>query len=71
MLFNLSTTGSTCDSLGISDQNLFQYQSSVNISSISSEFHDSRTTESFFTMSSGSESLVNHMQDGAREVTML
>ena len=70
-LFNLSIIGSMCDSLGISDQNLFQCQPSINMSSIGSEFHDSRTTERCITLSSSNKSLVNHMQEGAREVTML
>ena len=60
-----------CDSLEISDQNLFQCQSNINMSSIGSEFYDARTTESCIKLSSGNKSLVNHMQEDAREVTML
>ena len=70
-LFNLSTVGSTCDSLRISDRNLFPCQSYVNMSSIDSEFHDLTTTDSCITLSSDNKSLVNHIQERAREVTML
>ena len=41
------------------------------MSSIGNEFHDSRVHESCITLSSGNKSLVNHMQEAAREVTML
>ena len=44
-LFYLSTVGSMTDTLRISNQNLPQYQSSINISSIDSELCDSRNTE--------------------------
>ena len=41
------------------------------MSSIDSKFHDLTTTDSCITLSSDNKSLVNHIQEGAREVTML
>ncbi|CAF4571004.1 unnamed protein product [Rotaria sp. Silwood2] len=70
-LFNLSTIGAMSDSLQLSDQNLLQYQSNVNMCSIGSEFCDSRTTQSHITLSFDNRSLTNSMQERAHEVTML
>ena len=70
-LFNLSTAGSMTDMLRISDQNLLQYQSSINISSIDSELCDSRNTECDVGVSLNDISLMNTVHEEATEVTML
>ena len=70
-LFNLSTVGSMTDTLRISDQNLLQYQSSINISSIDSELCDSRNTECDIGVSLNNLSLMNTVHEEANEVKML
>ena len=70
-LFNLSTVGSMIDALRISDQNLLQCQSSINVSSIDSELCDSRNTECDIGVSLNNISLMNTVHEEATEVTML
>ena len=59
------------DTLRISNQNLLQYQSSVNISSIDSELCDSRNTECDIEVSLNNLSLMNTVHEEATEVIML
>ena len=70
-LFNLSTVGFMTDTLRISDQNLLQYQPSINISSIDSELCDSRNTECDIGVSLNNISLMNIVHEEVTEVTML
>ena len=70
-LFNLPIVGFMSDTLGTSDQSLLQYKSSINISSISSDSYDSRTTQSHITLSSDNSSLINHTKKRTHEVTVL
>ncbi len=69
-LSNLFGFGSMSDSLRFSDQNLLQSQSNINMSSIGSEFYDSRISQSQITLSSDNRSLTNSTQERGHEVTM-
>ena len=64
-LFNLSTVDCTTDTLRISDQNILQYYSSINISSIDSELCDSGNTQCGIALSLNNRSLVNTVQEEA------
>ena len=57
--------------LEFSNQNLLQYQSRINISSIDSELCDSRNTQCDIALSLNPRSLMNTVQEEATEVTML
>ncbi|CAF4018069.1 unnamed protein product, partial [Rotaria sp. Silwood1] len=69
--FNLSAVDSMSGILEVSNQNSVQYQSSINMLSIGSEFCESTITQGDTMRSSNNISLINTIQQHAPEVTVL